>query len=108
MCVSAGPNVGIYMHHSARTTVFPRLVQVVERYSKPEVEIQDSPELLLDPVTVCRNAHERFFVEPSINSVRISLKARHSSTQQQFLACACVAKLANVVWQGSRCARGMR
>lgn len=53
-------------------------VQHVERYSKPEVELQDSLELLLEPVLICRNAHECALFEASTNSVRISLKVRHA------------------------------
>ncbi len=78
---------------------------MVERYSKPEVEVQDSPELLLAPVTVCRNAHERFLVEPSINSVRISLKARQNSAARPrpWLV---PKRSAQHLRRGGRCARG--
>jgi hypothetical protein len=60
--------------------------QKVERHNKPEIEvsfldfftginltlpqIQESPELLLNPVIVSRNEKERVLIEPSINSVR--------------------------------------
>ena len=37
--------------------------QVVERYNKPEVEVQESTELLLQPVIVSRNEHERVLIE---------------------------------------------
>ena len=37
--------------------------QVVERYNKPEVEVQESSELLLQPVIVARNEQERVLVE---------------------------------------------
>ena len=73
----ASSNVAIYVYASAAQSR-PSAPQVVERYSKPEVEVRASPELLLAPVAVCRNAHERFLVERSINSVRISLKARQA------------------------------
>lgn len=43
-------------------------------YSKPEVEVQDSPELLLPAVTVRRTDLEECLIEPSYNSVRISFK----------------------------------
>ncbi|KAL6011287.1 Actin-related protein 2/3 complex subunit 4 [Asimina triloba] len=71
--------------------------QEVERHNKPEVElivgsfinpvefwmkVQDyvkkylktSPELLLNPVLICRNEAEKCLIETSINSIRISMK----------------------------------
>ena len=47
--------------------------QKVERHNKPEIEIQESPELLLNPVIISRNEKEKIMIEPSINSVRISI-----------------------------------
>ena len=44
--------------------------QKVERHNKPEIEIRESQELLLNPVIVSRNEKERVLIEPSINSVR--------------------------------------
>ena len=37
--------------------------QVVERYNKPEVEVQESQEVLLQPVIVARNEQERVLIE---------------------------------------------
>ncbi|KAF3963293.1 hypothetical protein CMV_012304 [Castanea mollissima] len=48
--------------------------QEVERHNKPEVELKTSPELLLNPVLICRNEAEKCLIETSINSLRISLK----------------------------------
>ena len=45
--------------------------QKVERHNKPEIEIRESQELLLNPVIVSRNEKERVLIEPSINSVRL-------------------------------------
>ena len=45
------------------------------RYSKPEVEICDSPELVLQPVTIVRTPQQQCLIEQSINSVRLSVKA---------------------------------
>ncbi|KAK9822204.1 hypothetical protein WJX81_004183 [Elliptochloris bilobata] len=59
--------------------------QHVERYSKPEVEFKDSPELLLEPVLICRNTQECALFEASINSVRISLKVRQRDVLEQWL-----------------------
>jgi len=50
--------------------------QVVERYNKPEVEVQESQEVLLQPVIVARNEQERVLIEGSINSLRVSIKIK--------------------------------
>ena len=47
--------------------------QKVERHNKPEIEVQESPELLLNPVIISRNEKEKIMIEPSINSVRVSI-----------------------------------
>eukprot|EP00744_Colponema_vietnamica_P005397 GILI01007913.1.p1 GENE.GILI01007913.1~~GILI01007913.1.p1 ORF type:complete len:182 (-),score=35.80 GILI01007913.1:170-715(-) len=58
--------------------------QHVERHNKPEVEIDKeigpgkpnelySRELHLQPVTIARNENEKCMIEPSINSVRVSI-----------------------------------
>lgn len=52
--------------------------QVVERHNKPEVEVQTSKELLLNPVVVSRNDRERVLIEGSINSVRVSIAIKQS------------------------------
>ncbi|VDK87495.1 unnamed protein product [Dibothriocephalus latus] len=52
--------------------------QVVERHNKPEVEVQTSKELLLNPVIVSRNERERVLIEGSVNSVRVSIAVKKS------------------------------
>jgi len=37
--------------------------QIVERHNKPEVEAKSSPELLLNPVVIARNAQEKVLIE---------------------------------------------
>ena len=59
--------------------------QNVERHNKPEVEFQDSPELVLPPVLVERNENERCLVEASINSARISVKVKQADELEQIL-----------------------
>lgn len=59
--------------------------QVVERHNKPEVELQSSKEVLLNPVVVARNEHERVLIEPSINSVRFSVKIKQSDEVEKIL-----------------------
>ncbi|CAJ0948440.1 unnamed protein product, partial [Mesorhabditis belari] len=60
--------------------------QVVERHDKPEVEVQTSKELLMTPVVVARNKLERVLIEPSVNSVRISLAIKQSDDIERILA----------------------
>ncbi|EXC01792.1 Actin-related protein 2/3 complex subunit 4 [Morus notabilis] len=59
--------------------------QEVERHNKPEVELKTSPELLLNPVVICRNEAEKCLIETSINSLRISLKVKQADELENIL-----------------------
>lgn len=59
--------------------------QIVERHSKPEVEVMVSKELLLTPVSISRNEKERILIEGSINSVRISIAIKQADEIEKFL-----------------------
>lgn len=59
--------------------------QVVERHNKPEVEARMSKELLLQPVVVARSEGEKVLIEPSINSVRISVKIKQQDELENIL-----------------------
>lgn len=59
--------------------------QQVERQNKPEIEFQTCPEVILQPITICRNEHERCFIEMSINSVRISFKIKQTDQLDSLL-----------------------
>eukprot|EP00611_Tribonema_gayanum_P019691 TRINITY_DN3454_c0_g1_i2.p2 TRINITY_DN3454_c0_g1~~TRINITY_DN3454_c0_g1_i2.p2 ORF type:complete len:171 (-),score=80.38 TRINITY_DN3454_c0_g1_i2:142-654(-) len=59
--------------------------QTVERHNKPEVEVQSSKELLLNPITICRNEQERCLVESSINSVRVSIGVKQADEIESIL-----------------------
>ncbi len=50
--------------------------QRVERHNKPEAETRASKELLLNSVDIARSEYERVLIEPSINSVRVSIKVK--------------------------------
>ena len=52
--------------------------QAVERHNKPEVEIGGFKELLLNKLVIARTATESCLIEPSINSVRVSIKIKQS------------------------------
>ncbi|GAQ81690.1 Actin-related protein Arp2/3 complex subunit ARPC4 [Klebsormidium nitens] len=60
--------------------------QEVERHNKPEVEFKTSPELLLQPVLICRNEGEKCLIEGSINSLRISIKVKQADELENILA----------------------
>mmetsp|Transcript_3119 Transcript_3119/g.6271 ORF Transcript_3119/g.6271 Transcript_3119/m.6271 type:complete len:171 (-) Transcript_3119:191-703(-) len=59
--------------------------QNVERHNKPEVEMRLNKELLLQSVVVARTDKERCFIEPSINSVRVSLKIKQADDIEVIL-----------------------
>lgn len=44
-----------------------------------------SKELLLNPITICRNETERVHIEPSINSVRMSIKIKQADEVESIL-----------------------
>jgi actin related protein 2/3 complex, subunit 4 len=68
--------------------------QTVERHNKPEVEIRyfavflqtllmhfggrGNKELLLQPLVISRTENEKCLIEPSINSVRVSIKIKQA------------------------------
>lgn len=60
--------------------------QVVERHNKPEIEVKNSKELLLNPVIISRNEKEKVLIETSINSVRISVAIKQSDDIERILA----------------------
>ena len=58
--------------------------QKVERHNKPEIEVRESPEMMLNPVVISRNEKERVLVEPSINSIRVSIAIKQGSHSVDF------------------------
>lgn len=50
-----------------------------------EIEARSSPEVLLTPLTVARNENERVLIEPSVNSVRISIKIKQADEIENIL-----------------------
>ncbi|KAI9693349.1 MAG: Arp complex subunit [Bathelium mastoideum] len=59
--------------------------QACERHNVPEIEAASSPELLLNPLTVSRNENEKVLVEPSVNSVRVSIKIKQADEIENIL-----------------------
>jgi len=59
--------------------------QTVERHNKPEVETRGSRELLLQPIIISRNENEKCLVEPSVNSVRLSICIKQADEIEEIL-----------------------
>lgn len=59
--------------------------QISERHNVPEIEAASSPEVLLNPLTVARNENEKVFIEPSVNSVRVSIKIKQADEIENIL-----------------------
>ncbi|CDR99122.1 probable ARP2/3 complex 20 kDa subunit [Sporisorium scitamineum] len=60
--------------------------QTVERHNVPEIEASSSLEVLLTPLTISRNENEKVLIEPSVNSVRISIKIKQADEIERILA----------------------
>ncbi|WAQ90479.1 hypothetical protein PtA15_12A469 [Puccinia triticina] len=60
--------------------------QVVERHNRPEIEAGKTPEVLLTPLYISRTPSEYVLIEPSINSVRLSIKIKQADDIEQILA----------------------
>ncbi|KAJ3239737.1 Arp complex subunit [Chytriomyces hyalinus] len=59
--------------------------QIVERHNKPEIEAQTTKEALLTPVQISRNENEKVLIEPSVNSLRISIKIKQADDLERIL-----------------------
>jgi actin related protein 2/3 complex subunit 4 len=59
---------------------------IVERQSHPEVEFQDNPKMLLNPITICRSVQEKCYIEGSINSVRVSISIKKNQEIEILLS----------------------
>lgn len=59
--------------------------EIVERHNYPEVEAGNDPLALLNPMYISRNENECVLIEPSINSVRISLRVKQADELEHIL-----------------------
>ena len=59
--------------------------QVVERQVHPEVEFQDNPLLLMEPILITKSDQEMCLIESSINSVRVSIKIKKGMEIEHLL-----------------------
>lgn len=51
----------------------------------PEIEAASSPEVLLNPLIVARNENEKVLIEPSVNSVRVSIRIKQADEIENIL-----------------------
>ena len=56
--------------------------QLVERQSHPEIEFEDSPKLIMQPIVIAKNETECCCIEGSINSCRISFAIKKGDVEQ--------------------------
>ena len=59
--------------------------QKVERHNKPQIEVKESAEMLLNPVIISRNEKERVLIEPSVNSIRVSIAIKQADEIERLL-----------------------
>ena len=57
----------------------------VERHNKPEVEYSSSKISTMKPILICRTDRERCYIEPSINSLRVSIKIKQADEMETVL-----------------------
>eukprot|EP00403_Amphidinium_massartii_P034431 CAMPEP_0178437364 /NCGR_PEP_ID=MMETSP0689_2-20121128/34950_1 /TAXON_ID=160604 /ORGANISM="Amphidinium massartii, Strain CS-259" /LENGTH=163 /DNA_ID=CAMNT_0020059555 /DNA_START=76 /DNA_END=563 /DNA_ORIENTATION=+ len=60
--------------------------QTVERQNRPEIEMQDTPGVLPRALHITRDENERCLIEPSVNSVRVSIKVRQPDETERMLS----------------------
>lgn len=75
---------------AARTLVVytPFEIQVAEAVTSSVVFVfsgRSSKELLLNPVTICRNEQEKCLIETSVNSVRVSIAVKQADEIETIL-----------------------
>lgn len=59
--------------------------QTVERHNRPEVEDGSSKELVLNTLVISRSERESVMIEPSVNSVRMSLRIKQMDDIDKLL-----------------------
>lgn len=47
--------------------------------------LRASKEVLLNPLTISRNENERVYIEPAINSIRVSIKIKQADEIERIL-----------------------
>ena len=80
---SLAPGIRATLKASLCLQNFPS--QVVERHNKPEIETRQCKELMLNPICICRNENEKCLIEPSVNSLRVSICIKQADEIEQIL-----------------------
>ncbi|CAI7628799.1 hypothetical protein DTO013E5_4467 [Penicillium roqueforti] len=70
---------------TAALTISNFASQTSERHNCPEIEANSSPEILLNPLHISRNENEKVKIEPSYNSVRISIRIKQADEIEHIL-----------------------
>eukprot|EP00831_Metopus_contortus_P081126 TRINITY_DN8460_c0_g1_i1.p1 TRINITY_DN8460_c0_g1~~TRINITY_DN8460_c0_g1_i1.p1 ORF type:complete len:190 (-),score=38.35 TRINITY_DN8460_c0_g1_i1:53-622(-) len=60
--------------------------QIVEKQNRPIIEVQESPELMLNVVELARSDQEKCLIESSINSTRLSFTVKKPKEIEKLLA----------------------
>ncbi|EER36779.1 arp2/3 complex 20 kD subunit [Histoplasma capsulatum H143] len=71
--------------HYAALAISNFASQTSERHNVPEVEAATSPEVLLNPLTIARNENEKVLIEPSVNSIRVSIRIKQADEIENIL-----------------------
>ena len=66
---------------------FPSLIY--EKINRPQVEVEESKELIMKPIYIARYEDEKVEIEPAINSCRINLKTSKSDLEQLLSSIYC-------------------
>jgi len=53
--------------------------------ARSDLPRRGSKEVLLNPLTISRNENERVFIEPSVNSIRVSIKIKQADEIERIL-----------------------
>ena len=59
--------------------------QECEKMSRPQVEVKESPELILKPIRIARKEDDYVEIEPTINSVRINILWKKHNELEKLL-----------------------
>ena len=62
---------------------FPSLLY--EKINRPQVEVKENLEVVLKPILICKNEEEKIEIEPSINSVLISIVIKKHADLEELL-----------------------
>jgi actin related protein 2/3 complex subunit 4 len=62
---------------------------VYEKINRPQIEVEESKELLMKPVVISKSENEKVEIEASINSVRINLTFNKADIEELLMGIYC-------------------